>query len=236
MFLKNHRGKRQFRIADWQMYIQCQILRSEIAVRLASCPSIQETIMHIKPSALGAAALLALFTLTASADPLDAQTTAVSLGVNYRVTFGGSPMVRPEAPTFGFTMNVTRPQDSFSMGLSQPAVAIQSSNLNSILDIRFDQRTESLRALYVGSVNVLKTVSRVNVDEAGTAGAGSGAAGGVVDYTISWPLVGLGIVGVIAGSDYWLQGNTKKSTCGYGPTFGDTPDALNATYCGPALN
>ncbi|QDL54445.1 hypothetical protein [Rhodoferax aquaticus] len=138
--------------------------------------------MKIKHFALGACALFVLISGASHADTFEPK--SISIGVDYRIHFGGSARVKPEAPTFGFNVNLAPAQDAFSMMSVRPTVSYKPVEANSLMDIRFDSRTQEVRNMYVGGVGVLQKITRVNVD----------GAPGVVDTVISWPLVATGFV------------------------------------------
>jgi hypothetical protein len=152
--------------------------------------------MQFKSLALTAAALLATYSGVLHADAFEPQ--GIRVGVDYRIPFGGSVRVKPEAPSFGFTVELAREQNRFGMGDYTPTLSSQSAQFNKLMDMRFDSKTQNLRSMYVGGVSVLKTVSRVNVD--GTPG--------VIATEISWPMVAVGMTGFAL----WANNQVNNST------------------------
>ena len=167
--------------------------------------------MKIKHFALSAASLLAIFSGVLHADTFEPK--GASVGVDYRIPFGGSTRMKAEAPTFGFNFNVTPAQDPLGMVDVRPSLGYKSTTLNKLIDVRFDSKTQAVRNMYVGGVSVLQKVVRVNVD----------GAPGVVDTVISWPMVAVGFVGFYA----WADDRQKIKAAAPAPacvTFSDTSD------------
>lgn len=147
----------------------------------------------------------------------------VSLGVDYRISFSGSPRAKPEVPTFGFNISMDRRN---SLENSTPSIAtnLSSNSFSKLLDIRFDSDSKAVRNMYVGNVNVLIPVKKMGVD-------------GVSETTttqLSWPLVAAGF----ASFYVWAEDRMKKpapaaNTCNV--TLNDQMPSMGINCC-PAFS
>ena len=162
--------------------------------------------MKFKHLALSAAVLLSTMSTASNADSFEPK--AVSAGVEYRVSFGGSTRAKPPAPTFGFNVNVTRAQSGPGFDFAAPTLSYTENKYNKLLDVRFDANTKELHSMHVNGVDVLYDSVRLNMDPADIALKQREGAVGI--NAVNWPLAATAVVGFLV-VDTRAQDDAKKN-------------------------
>ncbi|MEY2860039.1 MAG: hypothetical protein RL392_497 [Pseudomonadota bacterium] len=149
--------------------------------------------MTFKYLALSAAILLSTMSTASNADSFEPK--AVSAGVEYRIKFGGSTRAKPQAPTFGFNVNVTRAQNGPAFDFAPLTLSYTENKYNKLLDVRFNANTKALYSMHVNGVDVLYDAARLNLDPADVALKQSTGAVGI--NAVNWPLAATAVFGFV---------------------------------------
>lgn len=191
--------------------------------------------MKFKHLALSAAVLLSTMSTASSADSFEPR--AVSAGVEYRISFGGSTRAKPQAPTLGFNVNVTRAQNGPGFDFTPPTLSYTENKYNKLLDVRFDASTKALYSMHVNGVDVLYDAARLNLDPAEVALKQSTGAVGI--NAVNWPLAATAVAGFLV-VDNMAQDDAKNKknaqvptpvpSC-VSPTFSDVSHVLDLAVC-----
>lgn len=182
--------------------------------------------MKFQPLALIAAGLIATISTASNAESFEPR--AVSAGVEYRISLGGSTRAKAPAPTFGFNVNVIRAQNGPAFDFVIPKLNFSENKSKKLIDVRFDADTKALHSMHVNGVNVLTDPTLLNLspDEVNLKQT-TGTSG------INYALVAALVVGAVVIDGTVVQDDSNKDKKTPAPacvptTFSEVSYVMNA--------